>query len=1041
MYPRGTRVRGALMGTTALTVTGILGGFFANPAFAQQDAAAPDETDSVEEMVVTGSRLATGNLSSPVPVFQLGSDEVDARGSTRIEDILNILPQIRASQTTVSDNIDVDGVSTVDLRGLGAIRTLALVNGKRLPFGSPESAAANVDMVPAQLIERVDLVTGGASAVYGADAVAGVVNFILKEDFEGFIFDGQAGFRQADNDIDFMEQVAAASGLETPDSVTDGRGVFATMLMGANTADDRGNVTMFLGFEDLNPIRSGDRDNGTCILSEGDSEFSVQGLECAGSSNFRRFLTNNDPFSPIESLFQTADGTLVPFGSVPQTVSTFNFEPSFRLQTKRERFNFNASGHYNIWRDVDVYGNLSFMNTETETAVSPTATFNQPFQVNCDNPLLDDAPQGEVGNLFDVYNCAEVIAAVEAGMPNPVTGVMGSLDIPFINSFRLADEPGVAGIPLVTADGEETRRVNRITITTWRAVAGFRGTLLDNFDWDVYGSFARVLQDRELSGALDFDRVQEALFLVEDANGNVVCRDPAADGCVPFNIFSRNADGTTLITPESLSFVTGTVGRIDGETEQVAVAGSITGNLGQYGISSPFADSGVSVALGAEYRRDSLSLSPDRVSSVPAGPGGIIGLGGFDAVSGQIRVVEGFIEAQVPVVEGLPYMDELVVSGAYRRSEYETEGEIAGETALNTFGTNTWFLGAVWAVDEQLRIRGQFQRAIRAPNVIELFSPVSNGGFEFAPGDPCAGENPQATLEQCALTGVTPEQFGTIPVQPSREFNSIVGGNPDLQPEVADTITLGLQITPSIAPGLSISIDYFDIQIEDQIGTVPPQQAISQCFATGSAEFCDLINRDNFGSIFVETGLEFGVAATNVNIATLTTSGFDFQIGYDLDLAEVGLPKAGALNFNFAGTWTREFEQVQFPGTEPLDCLDKFGDQCGTPRPAFRHRLLATWDSPWNLRTTATWRYVGNVEPVVEVSSPINEMLESRNYLDLSVQARVTDYLTLRAGVNNLLGNAPPITSVEGGNEQAANTFPGVYDLSRFVFFGVNVQL
>jgi len=643
-----------LRGTTALTFSGFLGGVLANHALAQDSAV---ETERMEEMVVTGSRLVTNNLTSSVPLFQLGSAEVDYRGTTRVEDVLNILPQVRASATTVSDNIDVDGVSTVDLRGLGPVRTLVLVDGKRLPFGSPESPAANVDMVPAQLIDRVELVTGGASAVYGADAVAGVINFILKDDFEGFAFDGQVGVRHAPNNIGLMEDITAAVGLETPDGALDGRGVFATMLMGANSPDDRGNVTLYFGYEDLNPIRSGDRDNGTCILAEADPTdpeevaLAVDGLLCAGSSNFRRFLTNNDPFSSSLSLFQTADGTLVPFGSVPAPVSTYNFEPSFRLQTARERFNINAQGYYDITDSVEVYADLSFINTETEAVSSPTATFTQPLQVNCDNPLLDDAPPGQLGTLFDLYNCAEVLAAVQAGEPNPITGELNSVDIPFLNSFRLGTEPGVAGGVLRNADGEEARRTNQITITSWRAVGGFRGTLFDALDWDVFGQFSRVLQDRELINALDFDLTQQALFLVEDEQGNVVCRPPAEANCVPFNIFDRNDDGSTLITPEAISFVTGTVGRIDGQTEQIVLGGSLSGNLGEFGIRSPFASDGIAVAIGAEYREDSLSLEPDTVSSVPAGPGGLIGLGGFDAVSGSLDVAEGFFEVQIPVAQ------------------------------------------------------------------------------------------------------------------------------------------------------------------------------------------------------------------------------------------------------------------------------------------------------------------------------------------------------------------------------------------------------
>jgi len=991
-----------------------------------QTQAATDESEELEEIVVTGSRLAGTNLTSPVPVYQVSSEEIDVRGAARIEDVLNILPQTVPSQTAEVSGSDATGTATLDLRGLGAIRTLVLVDGKRLPFGSPQSSPSNLDIIPAQLIERIDIVTGGASAVYGADAVGGVANFILKDDFEGVEIDSQVGFHQAPNDREFMEAVAAASGIETPDSTSDGRDVFATMLLGVNTPDNKGNVTAFVGYQNLNIITGRDRDGGTCPLSASTGPFSFKGVRCSGSSNFRRFTLEDGT-----DLFQQEDGTLKLFEGGPNEL--FNFEPDVNLQRPQERFTINARGYYEFMEDTEVYTDLSFMNNDTTGILAPTATFNRPFQVNCDNPLLDNGlgPEGEgIGTLFELFRCDEVLTALEAGEPNPVTGEENDIEVPFTNSHRFVE-------------GDNPGRVFNTDLTTWRLVLGLRGTIANRFDWDVFGQFSRVVWTETTANDAAFQKVQQALFVVEDEEGNLVCRDQRG-GCVPWNIFGRTPDGQSLVTDESLNFVLED-GLVTGQTEQQVVGGTIQGELGDFGVRFPGAESGISLLVGWEYREDTLEVTPDSISKVEGGLG-LIGQGAAELpVQGRLEVFELLMETQIPLIENKPFIDRWLLSGAYRRSEYNVNGLDFSRNrrpVTNEFSTDTWFVGTSWSPTDDLRFRAQFQRAIRAPNVIELFTGLNTGNFDFR-GDPCAGPNPEATFEQCARTGVTQSQFGNIPTQPAQEFNQVTGGNPDLQPEVADTVTVGAIFTPSAISGLSLSVDYFNIEIEDTIDTVPPQTTLTECLETGNPQFCDLIDRDRFGSLFLDSSNFQGVQATNVNIATLETSGVDFSLKYEMPLSDVGLDDLGSVNFDYAATWTTEFEEVPLPGGDIIDCQGKFGDECTTPQPEYRHRLMASWNAPWGMQLTTTWRHIGDTDFVNDPApSPIDEKQETQEYIDLVIRQQVTDNLWLRLGINNLFNTNPPLSTVAGsGTTAGGNTFPGLFDPDRFIFFGVNISM
>ncbi|MDT8449681.1 MAG: TonB-dependent receptor [Wenzhouxiangellaceae bacterium] len=965
-----------------------------------QEETAPD----IERMVVTGSRLRTNpNVVAPNPVLTVGQEEIDARGVTRIEDLTNELPQVFAGQSTEVSN-GATGTATLNLRGLGAIRTLPLIDGRRLPFGSPFSSPANVNVVPTGLIERIEIVTGGASAVYGSDAVAGVVNFILKRDFEGIEFDMQGAFNQAGNDDGLMDGVLAAADVPDPDSTIDGRELRVTLTIGANTPDGRGNVTSYLQYENLNAITQDGRDGSACALGSSSGPNSFKGVGCVGSSNFRRFFG----LATGIDRFQLEDGTLKPFEGGPS--ETFNFGPFNFFQRPVERFQIFSRARYEITDDIEAFADLSFNNTKSDAQVAPSASFGF-WDINCNNPLIQTQ---QPITLAEVFGCT----------PNPETGEIPN-EVPIFASHRM-----VEGGP----------RFSELDITTWRTIGGLRGTLFEEYEFELFGQFARVLETDISRNDLVIENVQDAFFVVEDENGNPVCRsgNPA---CVPFNIFQRNDDGTTRVTQEMVDFVSG-VGITTGETNQWVFGGNIQTDLGRFGIQSPFADAAPGLLVGGEFREDQLVASPDEISQ--QSDGGFTGVGGPTLpVSGSVEVYEFYLESQIPLITDAPFFESLSIGGAYRYSDYTTEDE----DTENGFTTDTWHVFANWQPVEDLRLRGQFQRAVRAPNVIELFTPQGTNLPNLTPGDngffdPCAGPNPSATLEQCMRTGVTAAQFGNIPDVISGQTQSITGGNPNLSPEESDTITFGAIVTPRAIPGLSVSVDYFDIEVDDAIGTIPAQTILDECIASGDPTFCNLITRDRVGSLIAGTP-GVGFDAFLLNIAGLETSGVDFQVIYDIDLWDIGLEGLGSLRIDYAATYLDELSTTPFPGASPIKCAGKVLGACGSPNPEYRHRMLNTWQTPWNFTVTATWRYFSSTDNAQgqDVLPFTDREAERKQYLDLSVNWAATDTIEFRAGVNNVTGTDFPILTSAGPALGNGNTFPSTFDTGRFFFFGATYRL
>jgi outer membrane receptor protein involved in Fe transport len=959
-----------------------------------------------DEIIVTGSRIPQANAISASPVTTIGNVEFDIRGTTRVEDLTNTLPQVFAAQGANTSN-GATGTAQVSLRGLGSTRTLVLVNGHRLQYGSAISSAPDLNQIPGALVERVEVLTGGASAAYGSDAIAGVVNFLMIQDFEGVRIDGQlSGYQHGNNNSaaqDVLNSTTPGFGSDVsiPESnVFDGRGQDITLTIGANTEDGRGNVTAYAGYRNNDAILEADRDFSKCAFGGGDPTFS-----CVGSSATPagRFFTNFGDFTLDES----TGNTFRPWGGGPDT---YNYAPTNFYQRPDERFTLGAFAHYEVNENLEFYSEAMFYDYRSDAQIAFTANFFNTTQINCDNPLLSAQQQSLI------CSPAQIAAGDDAGF--------------YVGRRFIEAGP----------------RFDSIRLTSYRMLGGLRGEVpgMEGWDYDVYFQYANTHNSQTYNNDAVTPNLQESLFAVDDGAGGVQCRSASAraQGCVPINYFSLGA-----ITPDQLPYVFQRSFQ-DGNTKQYMSEAILTGDLGTYGMQSPWAEDGIGIALGMQWRKDKLDYRPDKLFE----DGLLSGQGGpTPPTSGEIETTDFFAEAQIPLVTGMAFAESLTFHGGYRHSDVSTSGSYS-----------TWKLAGDWQVVPELRVRGGWQRAARAANVIESFTPQSLGlttlttiAGSGGQQDPCAGAiggggvvAGGATLAQCANSGVTLAQYGSITSNPARQYNALFGGNPNLDPEVSDTYTVGVVLTPNdYVPGnLLFSVDYFDITVEDFVGIVTPQTSLDQCLSTGDPFFCSLIQRDAKGTLWLTPNAFF--TATNVNTGSLSTSGVDINLNWGVDFEELGLGNAGGLEVDLVGTYLIDLKTLELPdGTVPeYDCAGWYGGRCGSPNPEWRHKLRTTWQTPVGVDATVTWRYFSSVvdgdsfSGAAVAKTDQSHTLESRNYIDLQASYNVTENWNVRVGVNNLLDKDPPLTTETSGF-QNGNTYPQTYDAQgRFLFIGTTID-
>ncbi|OYW04343.1 MAG: hypothetical protein B7X11_03045, partial [Acidobacteria bacterium 37-65-4] len=472
----------------------------------------------------------------------------------------------------------------------------------------------------------------------------------------------------------------------------------------------------------------------------------------------------------------------------------------------------------------------------------------------------------------------------------------------------------MAGVYIGRRNVEGGPRDSRMTHTDFRLVAGLKGEINSAWKYDFYGLDAEVKSPQEYANDLNWPRIQDAPIVDGNPNDPSTwhCRSGKA-ACVPWNIFKKGGVTQTALNYLMLSEV------LNSGTKTQLVHGEVNADLKGYGLVIPSAVEGIQFALGAEYRKEFLFVHPDYPFQEALGAGS----GGPTVpVDGSYSVKEGFTELRVPLVQGVAGAKNLVLDLGYRYSDYNING-----------GYSTYKAEAEWSPTSDFKLRGGYNRATRAPNVQELFTPqgLGLGGST----DPCSTATPTFSQQQCAYTGVTAAQYGTILPNPAQQYNTLSGGNPNLKPEVADTNTLGLVLTPQGIPGFTASFDYYDIKLKSTIGSLGADDILKQCATTGNPALCNLIHRDAKGTLWLTP--QAYTITTNQNIGQLHTQGVDVTLNYSLPVGQ------SLLGFNLIGTYMNK--QEINTGLYSYDCIGYFGNQCGVPNPKWRHLARFSWET------------------------------------------------------------------------------------------------
>jgi len=942
------------------------------------------QAQTAERIEITGSRIKSIAAEGASPVAVLGSADIKIDGVRNVESLLNNLPQVFADQGGNVVN-GASGTAAVNLRGLGSERTLVLVNGRRLPAGSANTISPDLNQIPAGLIKRIEVLTGGASAVYGSDAISGVVNFIMNDRFEGVQVElNHSFFNTKQQNPAGIGDIVAARAATNPsqfkvpgDKSADGKETNLSVLLGGNFAGDKGNATIFINYKKTDALLQSERDFSACSLGA-----SAAGFSCGGSgtnatgrigvgAGFTTLWTNAD-----------AQGTPRRFNNA---LDQYNFGPVNYFQRPSERYGFNAFANYQVAEKANVYSELSFHDDRTVAQIAPGGAFIDLYSTTFENPLLSPAWKTALG----------------------LTAPGQSVDF-------------TMGRRNVEGGGRQSDFRN----TSFRTLIGVKGDV-GKWSYDAYAIASRVIYSQNEENYFLAGRIRNAMDVVS-VGGVATCQsvvngsDPA---CVPYNIWKLGG-----VTPDQLAYLQAP-GFRRGSTSLEMQGLTLSTDLAEYGLKLPGAKEGVGVVFGLEHRKEALALATDAATQA----GDLSGSGGpTPGLNGGFSVNEFFTEVRVPILQGMPLAEQLNLSASYRRATYNTD-----------VSTNTYGVGVEWAPVKAAKLRASYQSAARAPNLIELFTAQGANLYDLN-ADPCSDNDPvtpggprlppTATLAQCQRTGVTPLQYGTNLNSPAGQYNFLQGGNPQLQPESSKSLTFGIVLQPT--RDISVSVDYFDIKVTNTIGIVEPATTLDQCLTTGNPTFCSLITRDRAGTLWLLP--ESQIVATNQNIGGTSTKGFDFGFNYGMALGGMGKLGVSVLATRLSSLVTEEIK-----GLGTYDCVGFYGlNKCGSPNPEWRHKVRANWTTPWDVDLALTWRYLSKVE-IQETSDqallkgsfqPVNKTLAAQNYLDLAGSWKATKGLTLGFGINNILDRSPPIVVV-GTGQGNGNTFPGVYDaLGRKVF-------
>ena len=943
MKCRTSKLRDAIVLSLAVSTTTLAGTGIA----LAQDSAGVTQLDTIS---VTGTRIKSQTMTASSPVAEIQAEEFQYAGATKVEDLVNQYPQLALSFDNFQNNPST-GYAEVDLRELGPQRTLTLVNGRRIPKGLNETP--DISIIPTALVRRVDLLSGGASAVYGSDAIAGVVNFILDKEFEGVSINTGYSAYQHDNSNAYMQGLMDRRDFSYPtgDSGFDGISRNIDLAIGGAFGDG-GHAMAWATWRKNESLTQGQRDYSSCALN-------TPGTACGGSAtadpgNFYIFAPSVGGFYALPN----ASGT---WSEADPYI--YNYAPVNYYQRPDTRFTAGSSVSYEINEHFKPYVETMFVNRRSSTQIAPSGAFFTDINVNCGTSVIGSmcSDLGITDDEFTIY----------------------------------VAKRNVEGGPRITQDEN----------TSYNITTGVGGEITDKWSYDASFTYNRSVTKSESINDFVTSRVRDALL---------GCPTGAFSGCVPYAVWNDS------ITTEQAEALQG-VGIVNYTTSMKVFNAYVTGD---FGVGLPWANGlPISLVAGYEWRAETYQ----RVADSNMQTGNFTGLGGpTSSVTGDIAVKEFFLESAIPLVAGAGALELLDLQLGYRYSDYDLSG-----------GEDTYKLG-FGADFGMFKLRAGWNRAIRAPSITELYNPNTIG--LWAGTDPCAGANPTYTAEQCALTGVTAAQYGNIAANPAGQYNRIGGGSTSLAPETADTWTVGFAVTP--IENLNLSVDYYDITIEDALQSIGPANIIAGCAIGGYDELCAKIRR-NAGTGDLFRGSD--PALSGLVFDELNNYGNLHFRGIDLTASYAWAVGPGRLSTSFMGTYQLDQEYEPIPGLNvtTYDCAGRINTSCNAAE--WRHIANARYSFD-RYTIGLRWRYIGEKDYVMEDGSAgtTDTLLAGSggigayNYFDLSGSVQLGDFATWTIGINNIADKEPPLV---GGSVVLNGNSVGGYDQAgRYIFTSLNLR-
>ncbi len=925
------------------------------------------ELPEIEEIITTGSRIVDPNLEQASQILVMDESEIISRHALDAESLVGELPGI-APGISRSINNGSNGTASLNLRGLSPRRNVILLDGQRI-VPTDLSARTDLNNIPMTLVERVDIITGGASSVYGADAVAGVSNFITKRDFEGL-------------------QIAATASATTEN---DGNTQRFDVTLGGNFDGGRGNAVLNIGYQDVEGVVQGDRPY---------SRVATFGTRPLGSGT-------SVPTQIDQVMYDPATGQ-------SQPTQTFNYAPFNYFQSPTERVNIFAKAHHEVADGAEVYTNAMYSRNTVDLQLAPSGMFGDTWLMPLNNPFLPDFFRNSIcagqTTPIDQATCDAAGAAVNSQDPD-------YLEVPVTINRRLV---------------EQGNRETEYVTDAFQFTLGARGEISENLRFDVFGQYGESSRASSNNNWGLKSLLQQTLRAT-DANTCDPTTNPGI-GCVPVNLFGNGQD----ISQGTVDYIN----QISGLTVKTSLAAAVASVSGEF---DGWTDLPIGWAAGLEWREYTASQNSDVASATQDE---VLGTGApaplFD---GEFDVREIFVESIVPLI------DNVQLEAGARLSDYSTTGN-----------STTWKAGLTWQAIDSVKFRGIFQESSRSPNIFELFNPPTTGLNNLI-FDPCQGlladgvtPNPalaNAAVQQICIAQGAPSATvtgGTIPAPSANQINETSGGNSALDVETADSLTFGFVITPTAVPELTITVDYFNIQIEDAITSPTAGDIFAPCFgpdqpggafnsADPTSPGCALVRRNPLNGSLNGGGDTPGMITQLTNQGALETSGVDFRVTYDM---EIDAGPLQSLTFDLIGNHTSELLFQASPTSINRDCVGQYSENCDPSLPELTTNFRTTGSlDEWG-DISLLWRWQDEMVYEKILANPFAGGSEANNgaaflkmdaqsYFDLSWSNTfgADDQFSVNVLIINLTDEDPPIVGsflgVSGYN--SGNTYPSNYDV------------